>query len=74
MINCAALEWPSFVPLLGPRTETMENVYLPCKLELAILARLDKRDLKTVRLVSREWSALATGPFVRGGLHMLQGA
>ena len=52
----------------------MENVYLPRELELAVLARLDKQDLKTVRLVSRERSALATGPFVRGGLYILQGA
>ena len=40
----------------------MENVYLPHELKVAVLARLDKRDLKTVRLVSREWGALATSP------------
>ena len=40
----------------------MENVYLPPELKVAVLAQLDKRDLRTVRLVSREWSALATSP------------
>lgn len=40
----------------------MENVHLPHELKAAIIAHLDKPDLKTVRLVSREWSALATSP------------
>ena len=40
----------------------MEKGYLPHELKVAILARLDKRDLKTVRFVSKEWSALATSP------------
>ena len=40
----------------------MENVHLPHELKVAVLAWLDKRDLKAVRLVSREWSALATSP------------
>ena len=40
----------------------MENGYLPHELKVAVLAQLDKRDLKNVRLVSKEWSALATGP------------
>ena len=40
----------------------MENVYLPHELKVAVLAHLEKRDLRTVRLVSKEWSALATRP------------
>lgn len=40
----------------------MENVHLPYELKVAVLAQLDRRDLKTVRLVSREWNALATNP------------
>ena len=40
----------------------MENVHLPQELKVAVLAQLDKRDLKAVRLVSSEWSALATIP------------
>ena len=40
----------------------MENGYLPHELKVAVLAQLDKRDLKNVRLVSKEWSALATDP------------
>ena len=38
------------------------TVYLPAELKAAVLAQLDKRDLKTVRLVSKEWNALATRP------------
>ena len=38
------------------------TVYLPTELKAAVLAQLDKRDLKTVRLLSKEWNALATGP------------
>lgn len=37
-------------------------VFLPPELKVDVLARLDKRDLKSVRLVSKEWSTLATGP------------
>lgn len=37
-------------------------VYLPTELKADVLARLEKRDLKSVRLVSREWSVLATAP------------
>ena len=37
-------------------------VYLPHELKVAVLAQLDKGDLKTVRLVSKEWNALATRP------------
>lgn len=38
-----------------------KTVYLPCELKAAVLAQLEKRDLKTVRLVSMEWNALAAG-------------
>lgn len=44
-----------------PPTPT-STVYLPTELKADVLARLEKRDLKSVRLVSREWNALATGP------------
>ena len=37
-------------------------VYLPPVLKFAVLARLDNWDLKNVRLVSKEWNALATRP------------
>ena len=37
-------------------------VFLPPELKVDVLARVDKRDLKSVRLVSKEWNALATGP------------
>ena len=37
-------------------------VYLPPELKLDVLARLRKRDLKSVRLVSKEWNALAMRP------------
>ena len=37
-------------------------IFLPPELKVDVLARLDKRDLKSVRLVSKEWSLLATGP------------
>lgn len=40
----------------------LKAVYLPPELKVAVLAVLDKRDLKTVRLVSKEWNALATRP------------
>ena len=39
-----------------------KEVYLPPELKVAVLAQLDKRDLKNVRLVSKEWNALAIGP------------
>lgn len=37
-------------------------VYLPPELKVAVLAGLDKRDLKSLRLVSKKWNALATRP------------
>ena len=37
-------------------------VYLPPELKANVLAQLDKRDLKSVRLVSKEWNALAIRP------------
>lgn len=37
-------------------------VYFPPEVKFAVLARLDKWDLKNVRLVSKEWNALATRP------------
>ena len=37
-------------------------VYLPPELKVNVLAQLDKRSLKSVRLVSKEWNALATRP------------
>ena len=39
-----------------------KTVYLPCELKAAVLAQLEKRDLKSVRLVSKEWNAVATEP------------
>lgn len=49
---------------LAPLIDTpfQRTVYLPTELKVAVLAQLDKRDLKTVRLVSKEWNALATTP------------
>ena len=37
-------------------------IFLPPELKVDVLARLDKRDLKSARLVSKKWSLLATGP------------
>ncbi len=48
---------PSIDPPPPPKA-----VYLPPELKVAVLALLFKSDLKNVRLVSKEWSALATGP------------
>lgn len=36
------------------------TLYLPPELKVAVLTQLEKRDLKTIRLVSKEWSAVAT--------------
>lgn len=35
-------------------------VYIPPELKVAVLAQLDKRNLKNVRLVSKDWNTLAT--------------
>ena len=49
---------------LAPQVEmtATKAVYLPPELRVAVLAQLEKRDLKAVRLVSKEWNALATRP------------
>lgn len=40
-------------------------VYLPPELKANVLAQLDKRNLKNVRLVSKEWNVLATRPLFK---------
>ncbi len=49
---------------LAPRNDVLppRAMYLPPELKVAVLAQLDKMDLKTVRLVSKEWNTLATKP------------
>lgn len=52
---------------LAPQTQLSDaplrkEVYLPPEVKVAVLSSLYKRDLKNVRLVSKEWNALATGP------------
>ena len=42
----------------------MENLYLPRELKVAVLAQLDKRDLKTVRLVSEGMERVSYKPLV----------
>ena len=49
-------------PSIDPPPPPPKAVYLPPELKVAVLGLLFKSDLKTVRLVSKEWSALATGP------------
>ena len=36
-----------------------KTVYLPSEMKAAVLAQLEKWDLKTVTLVSKEWNVLA---------------
>ena len=48
---------PSQIDVSSPKA-----VFLPPELKVAVLALLDRWDLKSVRLVSKEWSALATRP------------
>ncbi|KAL6714850.1 hypothetical protein ACLMJK_007110 [Lecanora helva] len=41
---------------------TLDNVYLPKEIRFLILDNLEKKDLKQVRLVSKNWNSVATIP------------